>query len=93
MELGVGLICQIMNWHAPTKVVPALDGVKVRNVTLIRDTDRDAGRNVGRHDGVTFEEVKGKWIITLPEQLPSPIANVIEVKTNMLLSELEPVEL
>lgn len=74
-------------------IIPALDGVKVKNVTLIRDAGRNEGRNEGRNDGVTIKEVEGKWILTLPENMSSTIANVIELKTNTWLSEIEPVEL
>ncbi|MCK5820400.1 MAG: alpha-L-fucosidase [Bacteroidales bacterium] len=89
---GKSFFLHIMN-NSSEIVIPSLEGVKVKNVTLIRDADRDARRNDQRHDGVTLEEVKGKWIITLPEQLPSSIANVVEVRTNTLLSEIEPVTL
>ncbi|MEA1878987.1 MAG: alpha-L-fucosidase [Bacteroidota bacterium] len=74
-------------------VVPALDGVRVRKVKLLSDAGSDAGSDAKSDAKVTHKVDGNMWIFTLSGTLSSSVANVIEVKTNTLLSEVEPVEL
>lgn len=74
-------------------VVPALDGVKVRKVRVFSDVGSDAISDAKSDAKVTHSVDGNMWIFTFSGDLPSSIANVIEVKTNMLLSEIDPVEL
>ena len=74
-------------------VVPALEGVKIRKARLIGDAHRDASRDASRDAWVKIVEEEGNWVFVLPDELPSDVANVIEVRTNSYLAEIEPVEL